>query len=198
MTTHLLVQNLGLAQADPSHFPQWKIREGAAHFNVTIDGVAVRAEEGDSILVAASKAGITIPAMCSDARIKPSGDCGLCVVELDGSPEPVKACKTKVSEGMLVVTSSPALTEIRRPILNNYLTNHNAYCLPPCSYRCPANIDIPGYLGLIAQKKYVEATALIKEKLPLPQIIGRVCPGPVKASAGASRSMKISQSQSVR
>jgi formate dehydrogenase major subunit len=181
MTTHLLVQNLGLAQADPSHFPQWKIREGAAHFNVTIDGVAVRAEEGDSILVAASKAGITIPAMCSDARIKPSGDCGLCVVELDGSPEPVKACKTKVSEGMLVVTSSPALTEIRRPILNNYLTNHNAYCLPPCSYRCPANIDIPGYLGLIAQKKYVEATALIKEKLPLPQIIGRVCPRPCES-----------------
>jgi formate dehydrogenase major subunit len=181
MTTHVLVQDLGLTKTRSIHYPQWQVNDGAAHFNITVDGVAIQAEEGDSILVAASKAGITIPAMCSDPRIKPTGDCGLCVVELNGNPDAVKACETKVCEGMQVVTNSPALTAIRRPLLNDKLTNHNAFCLPPCSYSCPAGIDIPGYLGLIAQKKYVEATALIKEKLPLPQVIGRVCPRPCES-----------------
>ena len=181
MTTHVLVQNLGLTKTQPAHFPQWVINEDAAHFDITIDGLAVRAQEGDSILVAASKAGITIPAMCLDPRIKPTGECGLCVVELNGDPQAIKACQTKVCEGMQVVTDSPALTALRKPILNKYLSSHNAYCLPPCSHSCPAGIDIPGYLGLIAQKKYVEATALIKEKLPLPRIIGRVCPRPCES-----------------
>ncbi len=181
MTTHLLVQDLGLAKAGAKPYPQWLRKDGVARIDLTVDGVAVAAQDGDSILLAARQAGISIPSMCADPRIKASGDCGLCVVELGGAAQPVKACQTTVSAGMQVVTNSPALSALRKPILNNYLGNHNAYCLPPCSYSCPADIDIPGYLGLIAQKKYVEATALIKEKLPLPQVIGRVCPRPCEA-----------------
>ncbi len=180
MTTHVLVQDLGKKQYS-GKFPQWKINENAVRVDITIDGKAFNVEDGDNILVAARKVGIEIPSMCSDSRTKPNGDCGLCVVEIYGDTIPVKACETKVHAGMRIVTDSPALTALRRPILNTYLSNHNAYCLPPCSYRCPAGIDIPGYIGLIAQKKYVEATALIKEKLPLPQIIGRVCPRPCES-----------------
>ena len=180
MTTHVLVQDLGLKKRSGRQ-SQWKISENASHVNIIIDGRTVSAEVGDTLLVAARKVGIEIPSMCSDTRTKPSGDCGLCVVEVFGDRIPVKACETLVKADMRVVTDSPALTEIRRPILNTYLSNHNAYCLPPCSYRCPAGIDIPGYIGLIAQKKFVEATALIKEKLPLPQIIGRVCPRPCES-----------------
>jgi len=180
MTTHVMVQNLGL-KGRPGKYPHWKINENAILVDVTIDGTVFKVEEGDSILVAARKVGIEIPSMCSDSRTNPNGDCGLCVVEVYGDTIPVKACETKVHAHMKVVTDSPALTALRRPILNTYLTNHNAYCLPPCSYKCPAGIDIPGYIGLIAQKKYVEATALIKEKLPLPQIIGRVCPRPCES-----------------
>ena len=180
MTTHVMVQDLGLKKGS-GKYPQWKINEDANHFDLTVDGKTFLAQEGDTILVAARKAGIEIPSMCSDSRTNPNGDCGMCVVEIDGNPEPVKACEIQVREGMQVVADSPALTALRRPILNNYLSNHNAYCLPPCSYKCPAGIDIPGYIGLIAQKKYVEATALIKEKLPLPQVIGRVCPRPCES-----------------
>lgn len=180
MATHVLVQDLGLKKSS-GKYPQWKTHEGAAHFEMTVDGKTIVVEDGDTILMAARKAGIEIPSMCSDARTNPNADCGLCVVEIDGDPTQLKACETKVRAGMTVVSESAALTETRKGILNNYLSNHNAYCLPPCSFRCPANIDIPGYLGLIAQKKYVEATALIKEKLPLPRIIGRVCPRPCES-----------------
>jgi len=45
----------------------------------------------------------------------------------------------------------------------------------PCKEACPAHIDVPGYLRLIAQGKRDEANAVIREKVPLPGILGRVC-----------------------
>lgn len=145
---------------------------------IAIDGKDVVARAGETVLVAARRAGIEIPAMCADPRIKPSGECGLCVVELAGYAEPVKACVTVVAEGMSITTESQKLSARRRVRLNNYLSDHNAYCQPPCQTACPAGIDIPGYIDLIAKQRYVEATALIKEMLPLPGILGRVCPRP--------------------
>ncbi|MFH1550202.1 MAG: FAD-dependent oxidoreductase [Planctomycetota bacterium] len=47
--------------------------------------------------------------------------------------------------------------------------------LLPCKGSCPADIDVPGYLRLIAQKRYGEAAALIREKVPFPAVLGRVC-----------------------
>lgn len=146
--------------------------------SIVIDGNAVQAKAGETIIVAARRVGIDIPAMCADPRIKPSGECGLCVVSLAGFAEPVKACVTTVSEGMVVITQSEQLTARRKVRLDNYLSDHNAYCQPPCQTACPAGIDIPGYIDHIANKRYVEATALIKEMLPLPGILGRVCPRP--------------------
>ena len=49
---------------------------------------------------------------------------------------------------------------------------------PPCTLACPANVDVPGYLRLIAQGKIDEAYALILEKVPFPGILGRVCTRP--------------------
>ncbi|MCK4723581.1 MAG: FAD-dependent oxidoreductase, partial [Dehalococcoidia bacterium] len=45
----------------------------------------------------------------------------------------------------------------------------------PCRQACPAHIDIPRYLNLIAQGKYGEAAAVIREKVPFPGALGRVC-----------------------
>ena len=47
--------------------------------------------------------------------------------------------------------------------------------LIPCKYNCPAEIDIPRYLHFIAAKKYSEATAVVREKVPFPEVLGRVC-----------------------
>ncbi len=146
--------------------------------SLTIEGRPVVAQQGQTIFEAARRAGIEIPAMCADPRIKPTGDCGLCTVNVVGSTGPLKACTTPVAEGMVVTVFADALNAARRERLNGYLSDHNAYCQPPCQAACPAGIDIAGYIDLITQKKYVEATALIKEMLPLPGILGRVCPRP--------------------
>ncbi|MCP4329909.1 MAG: FAD-dependent oxidoreductase [Alphaproteobacteria bacterium] len=143
-----------------------------------IDGKSVEAMAGETILAAVRRAGIDIPAMCADPRIKPTGDCELCNVVLDGRADLVKACMTVAKEGMTVQTENLELKALRKDRLNTYLADHNAYCQPPCTAACPAGIDVAGYIDLILQKDYAGSTALIKEMLPLPGVLGRVCPRP--------------------
>ena len=57
------------------------------------------------------------------------------------------------------------------------------YCIEkkdraPCTITCPAGINVQGYVQLIKQGKYKEAVQLIMERLPLPGVLGRVCPHP--------------------
>ncbi|MEE8352373.1 MAG: FAD-dependent oxidoreductase [Rhodospirillales bacterium] len=143
-----------------------------------IDGKSVEAMPGETILAAARRVGIEIPAMCADPRMAPTGDCELCNVALDGQTGLVKACMTVAEAGMKVETENAELKGMRKDRLNTYLADHNAYCQPPCTAACPAGIDIAGYIDLILQKDYAGSTALIKEMLPLPGVLGRVCPRP--------------------
>ncbi len=50
--------------------------------------------------------------------------------------------------------------------------------LVPCKYNCPAEIDVPRYLRLIGEKEYARATAVVREKVPFPKILGYVCNHP--------------------
>jgi len=51
----------------------------------------------------------------------------------------------------------------------------------PCMIACPAGINVQGYVQLISQGKYREAIRLIMERLPLPGVLGRVCPHPCES-----------------
>jgi len=50
--------------------------------------------------------------------------------------------------------------------------------LVPCKHACPAGIDVPRYVALIAEGKFAEAVAVIREKVPFPGVLGRVCVHP--------------------
>ncbi|MCP5075340.1 MAG: FAD-dependent oxidoreductase [Rhodobacteraceae bacterium] len=145
---------------------------------LTIDGKEISANQGQTIYDAAAALGISIPNLCHDPRMKPTGKCEVCSVAVEGQDGPVQACNTAVTPGMVIQTGSDALSEKRKGILNTYLSDHNAYCQPPCTDACPAGIDIAGYIDLILNKDYAGSTALIKEMLPLPGVLGRVCPRP--------------------
>ncbi len=157
------------------------IADDARPVMLFIDGHHLEADAHMTVLEAATAHGIYIPTLCHDPRLTPAARCGLCIVELAGE-EIVKACETPVSEGLEVITLNPRIAESRRQRLNELLSNHNAYCEPPCHYACPAGIDIPAYLNAIAQGDDAEAVRIIKERLPLPRIIGRVCPRPCESA----------------
>ncbi len=54
----------------------------------------------------------------------------------------------------------------------------NDNLIPPCQAGCPAGIDIQGYVALISQGKFGEAFDLIREKVPFPLVLSRICPRP--------------------
>ena len=52
----------------------------------------------------------------------------------------------------------------------------------PCTTACPAGINVQGYVQLIGQGEYAQALALIRRRLPLPGVLGRVCPHPCETA----------------
>ena len=299
-----------------------------AKVNFTIDGKSIVAESDNTILEAANGAGIYIPTICSHPDLKPSGECGLCAVEVEGKVDFVQACNTKISDNMVIRSDTPTVRQKQRQVMEKILSQHpnacltcwrrerckpfdiclrnvavtercvtcpeNGHCelqrvvdylelglqsipyeyrnLPvqrdnpyfdldynlciacgrciracgelrgikaldfkeingykvagpvkatykesgckycftcvevcpvgalvdkqaryrnisewegyvvPCSYACPAHIDIPRYVNLIARGKYSEALAVVREKVPFPGSLGRVCIHPCEQS----------------
>jgi len=119
--------------------------------HLKIDEIGVEAKEDVTILEAAQREGIYIPALCSHPAL-PTFDagggsqvvyqgsrrtegaeegyrgCQLCLVEIEG--EGIKtACNTLVQEGMIVYTNSPEIIERRQENLKNILSNHPRTCL---------------------------------------------------------------------
>ncbi|MDR1558166.1 MAG: FAD-dependent oxidoreductase, partial [Clostridiales bacterium] len=146
--------------------------------HLNIDGREVKCEQGRTILDAARENGIDIPTLCHDERVKSYGACGLCMVEIDGSPRLIRACGTVAAGGMIIRTSTPRVLRSRKMTLELLLSDHAGDCRAPCSLNCPGHTDCQGYVGLIANGRFEEALKLIKDIIPLPASIGRVCPHP--------------------
>ncbi len=85
---------------------------------LTIDGRAVQAEEGKSILEVAREQNIYIPALCHHEGVNPYGACRLCMVEIikRGRERLVASCLYMVEEELTVKTDSPRITNVRRMV----------------------------------------------------------------------------------
>lgn len=99
--------------------------------SLTINGRAVKARQGETILGAARERGIFIPTLCNLDGLKPLGGCRICLVEVRGHPRPVPACATKVEEGMVVTTDSERVVSMRRMVVELLLAERNHQC-PVC------------------------------------------------------------------
>ncbi len=60
--------------------------------------------------------------------------------------------------------------------------SHKEETQVPCKATCPAGIDVPRYVQLVGLGKYSEATAVVREKLPFPGILGRACFSPCESA----------------
>ncbi len=150
--------------------------------NLTIDGIKIEVNEGTTILKAAELAGIEIPTLCYHESVALYGACGVCTVEVEGVPKLLRACATKATDGSVVYTNSERVQKSRKIALELLMSDHTGDCKGPCSLNCPAGTDCQGYVKLIAEEKFHSAVKLIKEKVPLPASIGRVCPHPCETA----------------
>lgn len=145
---------------------------------VTIDGIECTAEKGQTVLQIATANGIEIPTLCYIDDLKAYGACGICTVEAENIPKLLRACSAVASDGMVISTQTPRIRQSRKIALELLLSDHTGDCKGPCSLNCPAGTDCQGYVKLISEGKFREATELVKERVPLPASIGRVCPHP--------------------
>ena len=132
---------------------------------LTINGTLVTATKGETVLQAAKRAGIEIPALCNVEGMAPWGACRLCLIEVEGWPKLQAACTTWVDNGLVVRTETPRVRAKRESYLKMYLSDHDSYCEAPCSSACPTHIDIPAFLERIAEGDLAGASTYLEEAL---------------------------------
>jgi NADPH-dependent glutamate synthase beta subunit-like oxidoreductase len=143
---------------------------------LTIDGRPVAVEPGTTILGAAEWLGIRIPTMCHVKGIEPASSCFVCAVQIEGRRTLSPACAMPVADGMVVHTQTEDVRKARRMALELLLSDHAGECEAPCAARCPAGLDIPGFMYGIATGDNGRAMEVIAKRLALAGSLGRVCP----------------------
>lgn len=97
--------------------------------NLRINGQAVTAKSGGTILEAARAAGIFVPSLCHHPAVSNHGACRICVVEVKGMRGLQTACTCPVAEGMEVATETDATAAGRRFVLELLFSERNHYCM---------------------------------------------------------------------
>jgi len=149
-----------------------------SEIKITINGKECVGQKGQTILEIAGANGIFIPTLCHLAEVKHYGACGICVVEGEGLPKLMRACSTVAADGWKINTESKRVVQARKVALELLMSDHDGDCKGPCGLNCPAHTDVQGYVKQIALGNDTKAVEIIKEKIPLPASIGRVCPHP--------------------
>jgi NADH-quinone oxidoreductase subunit G len=105
---------------------------------LTIDGKAVTAPKGRTVLQAAIESGIKIPYYCYHPGLGIDGSCRVCIVKIEKMPKLQTSCSTPVADGMVVSTQAPDVVEARASVFEFLLINHPLDC-PVCDKggECP-------------------------------------------------------------
>jgi ferredoxin len=145
---------------------------------LTIDNREIDAPAGSTILDAARALGIEIPTLCHRDGHPEQTSCMVCLVRVDGSDKLVPSCATIVRDGMRVESENDDIRAARRAALELLFGDHLGDCIAPCHVACPAHLDIPRMLRQIAAGDLRAAISTVKERIPLPAALGRICPAP--------------------
>ncbi|OPF94772.1 Putative formate dehydrogenase [Rhodopseudomonas palustris] len=115
---------------------------------LTIDGRSVSVPEGTSIMRAAMEIGTAIPKLCATDMVDAFGSCRLCLVEIDGRSGTPASCTTPVADGLVVHTQTERLKQIRKGVMELYISDHPLDCLT-CSANGDCELqDMAGAVGL--------------------------------------------------
>ena len=107
-----------------------KLRGGTLKLiTITIDGLEVNVPKGTTVLEACRMNNISIPTLCHDPELTPSGACRLCVVQIEGMRNLPPSCVTLATQGMVVQTQNPKVRAARKTILELLVANHPLDCM---------------------------------------------------------------------
>lgn len=121
--------------------------------NLTINGKAVTAPEGSTILEAAKYNHIQIPSLCYLENVHAIGSCRICVVEVEGAKNLQASCITKAVEGMKIKTNSKRVQKARKVLYELLLSDHNRDCLS-CKRNTSCELQALGKLLGVEESRF--------------------------------------------
>ena len=123
-------------------------RASGNEITLSIDGIEVTVPAGTSVMRAAQECDSSIPKLCATDSLEPFGSCRLCLVEIEGRRGYPASCTTIAETGMQVRTQTPKLADIRRGVMELYISDHPLDCLT-CSANGNCELqDMTGVVGL--------------------------------------------------
>ncbi len=125
-------------------------RESEREVTLEIDGHSVTVPAGTSLMRAATEAGVMVPKLCATDSLEPFGSCRLCLVEIDGRKGFPASCTTPAEAGMKVKTQSPKLQQLRKGVMELYISDHPLDCLT-CSAN--GNCELQTQAGVVGLRE---------------------------------------------
>ena len=120
---------------------------------VTINGTQFEVENSLTIIQAARQNGIHIPHFCWHPKLSVSGNCRVCLVEVEKMPKLVIACATQVADGMVVWTNSEKVIKARNAVLEFILINHPLDC-PICDEAGECKLQDYAYKYSVGESRF--------------------------------------------
>lgn len=122
---------------------------------IIIDGKTLEFNQGQTIIEAAKDNGIVIPHFCWHPELSVSGNCRICLVEVEQMPKLVIACSTIASEGMIVHTKSPKVIAAQNAVMEFLLINHPLDC-PICDEAGECKLQDYAYKYGVGESRFIE------------------------------------------
>jgi NADH-quinone oxidoreductase subunit G len=123
--------------------------------SINVDGKSIEFKPGQTIIEAARDNGIEIPHFCWHPKLSVSGNCRICLVEVEKMPKLVIACSTIASEGMVVHTKSEKVIAAQNAVMEFLLINHPLDC-PICDEAGECKLQDYAYKYGVGESRFVE------------------------------------------
>ncbi len=133
---------------------------------LTLDGKEIEFEQGQTIIQAAKANGITIPHFCWHESLSVSGNCRMCLVEVEKIPKLVIACATVAADGMVVHVNSEKAIAARNAVMEFLLINHPLDC-PICDEAGECKLQDYAYSHSIGESRFTEEKNHKDKRVPL-------------------------------
>ena len=145
---------------------------------ITINNRQIETLEGETLLEAARREGISIPSICYAKGAKHISSCMVCAVKNCQNGQIIPSCTTLPTEGMCIDTESEEVQQVRTLSLELLLSDHRADCEAPCVLVCPKGLDIERMLGYYDEGDLVRAYSVLSEAFDLPTLGCDGCKAP--------------------
>jgi len=138
---------------------------------LTIDGTEIEVEAGLTVLQACELAGAEVPRFCYHERLPLSGNCRMCLVEMERAPKPVASCCMPVGEGMVIHTNTEKVKKMREAVMEFLLINHPLDC-PICDQGGECDLQDQAMTYGTGISRYTETKRAVENKNFSPLIRG--------------------------